>query len=194
MYKWVFSVLFILLSISGAHAQTGIGTLTPDASAALDISSTTKGLLVPKVTTDQKNAIPTPAAGLMVFDTEENCISVNNGTPDVPKWESALLVNRKSFYMPSINIETSNTLVGQTRTKDLYGQYASEFGSPKMASDGAPAGIPFFGNAKDLHYYITYYDETLIQIISLDENGLLTYKILKPANFDSYINIVFMPK
>jgi len=52
-------------------AQVGIGTTTPNASAALDITSTTSGLLPPRMTQVQRNAIATPAAGLIVYCT--NC-------------------------------------------------------------------------------------------------------------------------
>lgn len=54
--------------------------LTPNASAILDLTSTTKGFLPPRMTTTQKNAIATPAAGLMVYDTTLNVISYYNGT------------------------------------------------------------------------------------------------------------------
>jgi len=47
----------------------GIGTNTPNASSILDITSTTKGVLFPRMTTTQKNAISSPVAGLVVFDT-----------------------------------------------------------------------------------------------------------------------------
>ncbi len=52
--------------------KIGIGTSSPDASSLLDVSSTTKGLLIPRMTTAQRNAIGSPAAGLMVFDTTTN--------------------------------------------------------------------------------------------------------------------------
>jgi len=51
-----------------ASGNVGVGT-TANASAILDVQSTTKGLRLPNMTTVQKNAIATPAAGLMVFDT-----------------------------------------------------------------------------------------------------------------------------
>lgn len=47
----------------------GIGTSSPSASAILDAQSTTRGVRMPNMTTTQKNAIASPAAGLMVFDT-----------------------------------------------------------------------------------------------------------------------------
>ena len=54
----------------GVNAQVGIGTTSPDASAELDISSTTKGLLPPRMTAAQRSAILSPATGLMVYQTD----------------------------------------------------------------------------------------------------------------------------
>lgn len=64
-------VLLIFIS-SKMSAQVGIGTVSPDASSMLDITSTDKGLLIPRMTTAQRGAIANPAAGLMVFDNETN--------------------------------------------------------------------------------------------------------------------------
>ena len=50
------------------------------ASAILDVSSTTKGFLPPRMTTTQKNAIATPASGLIVYDETTNKLSCYNGT------------------------------------------------------------------------------------------------------------------
>jgi hypothetical protein len=52
--------------------------------ANLEIRSTTQGVLFPRVTTTQKNAISTPLAGLLVFDTTLGKLSVHNGTA----WET----------------------------------------------------------------------------------------------------------
>lgn len=189
-------VVLLLAVVTISHAQAGINTKIPDASAELEIKSpnSDKGLLVPRLTTAQKNAITSPATGLMLYDSTLNCITVNNGTPTVPDWGCTVVLSRKFFYMPSINISTSPSKIGILQTKDLYAQYASEFGSPKMASTGAPSSIPHFENAADLNYYITYYDPAIIEIISIDANGVMTYKLLKTANYDSYLNIVFVPK
>jgi hypothetical protein len=60
------------LTVVGATTLTstvGIGTASPSASAILDAQSTTQGVRMPNMTTTQKNAIASPAAGLMVYDT-----------------------------------------------------------------------------------------------------------------------------
>ncbi len=51
--------------------QASMGTASPNASAQMQIDSTTRGFLPPRMTTTQKNAIATPAAGLVVYDTNK---------------------------------------------------------------------------------------------------------------------------
>ena len=55
----------------GVYAQNvGVGTSSPDNSAKLDVSSTDGGLLIPRMTEVQRDAIATPATGLMIFQTD----------------------------------------------------------------------------------------------------------------------------
>jgi hypothetical protein len=62
------------------NGPLSIGTGNPaDASAILDVQSTTKGVRMPNMTTTQKNAISSPAAGLMVFDTTLSKLCVYSG-------------------------------------------------------------------------------------------------------------------
>jgi hypothetical protein len=60
--------------------SVGIGTASPVASAILQVDSTTKGMLPPRMTTTQRDAITSPATGLIVYDTTVNKLSVYNGT------------------------------------------------------------------------------------------------------------------
>src|SRR5512146_2300501 len=53
-----------------ARGQVGIGTTTPENSAMLDVSSNTKGLLIPRMTTTERTAISAPVDGLIVYDTD----------------------------------------------------------------------------------------------------------------------------
>ncbi|MFN3875997.1 MAG: hypothetical protein ACK4L7_08825 [Flavobacteriales bacterium] len=48
----------------------GAGDPVPHASAILDLQSTTKGMLVPRMTTLQREDIVDPAPGLLVYDTD----------------------------------------------------------------------------------------------------------------------------
>ncbi|MDI6045195.1 hypothetical protein [Flavobacterium yafengii] len=63
-------VLFFMIITANVFAQVGIGTITPHASSVLDVSSTTQGMLTPRMTTAQRMAISSPADGLMVYDTD----------------------------------------------------------------------------------------------------------------------------
>jgi hypothetical protein len=76
------TILLLLFSVV-AHAQVGIGTSTIQDSAILELSSTTKGFLPSRMNQEQRDAIPSPAAGLILWCT--NCgangqMQVYNGT------------------------------------------------------------------------------------------------------------------
>lgn len=69
-------LLIVLLSLSMRNVMqaqsVGIGTAVPNSKALLDISSTTKGVLFPRMTTIQRFSITSPPVGLMVYDTDKN--------------------------------------------------------------------------------------------------------------------------
>jgi hypothetical protein len=68
--KNVFTLLAAVLITATTYAQIGINNENPDASAALDITSTTGGLLVPRMTETQRDAISPAATGLMIYQTD----------------------------------------------------------------------------------------------------------------------------
>jgi len=97
-HKTLLMLFFFLITLIG-NAQIGIGTTTPDATSMVDITSTTKGMLAPRMTTIQRNAITSPADGLLVYDTD-----------------------LKSFYYfstPSGWLPLLNSLVGRTNFKRI---------------------------------------------------------------------------
>jgi hypothetical protein len=69
------------------YLQKG-GTFTDVASAILNVNSTTQGVLFPRMTTTQKNAIASPATGLVVYDTTLNKLAVYTGAT----WETVTSV------------------------------------------------------------------------------------------------------
>ena len=76
----------ILFSVQ-LNAQTGIGTATPDASAKLEVASTNKGFLPPRMTAIQRAAIVSPANGLLVYQTDATTgLYVNSGSSGNPVW------------------------------------------------------------------------------------------------------------
>lgn len=88
--KLVLSTLVVaFFTINTAtFAQVGIGTATdPDVSSMLEIQSTTKGVLIPRMLTTERTAIASPANGLLVFDSETKSFWFYNGTATVPAWK-----------------------------------------------------------------------------------------------------------
>lgn len=83
----------ILLAAGPGFAQLKVGAPgAPDSSAMLEITSGpsgNKGLLLPRMTTAQRNAINDPATGLMIFNTTTQEVQVNTGTPAAPTWATA---------------------------------------------------------------------------------------------------------
>ena len=79
-------LLSVLLSLTMVvSSQVGVGTITPHASAQLDVTSSNKGFLPPRLTNTQKTAIASPVAGLIVWCSDCGTtgeLQVFNGT----KW------------------------------------------------------------------------------------------------------------
>ena len=80
--------------------QQGIGTATPDASAALEISSTTQGFLPPRMSRTQRDAI-TPIAGLQVFNTTSNKPNYYDGA-QWRNFDGTLTINIGDSYQGGI--------------------------------------------------------------------------------------------
>ncbi len=77
---FLIAIVLILTIVIPASAQFGIGTSNPDPSAALDIVSTDQGVLHPRLTTVQRDAISSPAEGLTIYNTTDSCLQVYDGT------------------------------------------------------------------------------------------------------------------
>ena len=86
-----FFVLGFILIIPNLCVFSQVGITTdgslPDNSAMLEVKSTTKGLLLPRMTQAQRNAIASPAAGLMIYQTDNTPgFYYNSGSSGSPVW------------------------------------------------------------------------------------------------------------
>jgi Protein of unknown function (DUF1566) len=120
-------VALLLLNTVLLHAQVGIGTSTPNSSAQLEISSTSKGLLPPRMTYVQKLAIASPVAGLMIWCS--NCgtsgeMQVYNGSA----WTN--MIGGTASFAPPL-------LAATTTASSITDNTASSGGN--ISSDGGAA-------------------------------------------------------
>jgi trimeric autotransporter adhesin len=118
--KNLFYLLFLALSMS-VSAQVAINTdgSLPDNSAMLDVTSTVKGVLLPRMTQAQRNAIASPAAGLTIFQTDNTPgIYFNSGTSGSPLW---VMAGSGSFWSLAGNAGTTigTNFLGTTDAKPL---------------------------------------------------------------------------
>jgi hypothetical protein len=126
-------ILFIVGLFFSMHlfAQTGIGTTTPHASAKLDVTSTDKGFLPPRMTSSQRTSIQSPAAGLMVYQTDGTAglyyyngsawIYIINSSTNVLSVVNGGTGTTTSTGTGSVVLNTNATLANPTLTSPTLG-------------------------------------------------------------------------
>ena len=147
------------LNITGTGA-VGIGTATPAASAALDISSTNKGVMLPNMTQAQMNAIASPATGLLVFCSDCSPVGFRfyNGTT----WSELMPVKQVALYNSAASTPANTVIAwtdlrynsvssanmswnaGSTSCTLTNGKYLVEWGTTRVMNDYA--GLDFYLN------------------------------------------------
>ncbi len=73
-------------SFSASAQQIGVGTATPHPSSVLDVSDTLRGILIPRLTTQQRDNIANPADGLIIFNVERACFETYDAS--IAQWRS----------------------------------------------------------------------------------------------------------
>lgn len=111
--RFTTTIISFIISIASL-AQVGIGTLTPDASSLLDVSSTSQGFLMPRLSSSQRDDILLPAKGLMIYNLTLDNDEINTGTPSNPKW-----VGTNTQETPTINSITEGDTVSTTSTSNV---------------------------------------------------------------------------
>lgn len=130
------NIIVMIVSIiltTNIYSQVGIGTTTPDGSASLDISSTNKGLLIPRLNNTQRDAINNPATGLLIFNTASNTFQYNYGSSSMPSWYSLgdtpnnSMIEMNGYVQANGSFTISN---GGTAVKESTGVYRIDFPMP----------------------------------------------------------------
>ncbi|SHF81363.1 hypothetical protein [Chryseobacterium sp. OV279] len=85
------AAVLLIVGVMLAKGQVGVGTSSPDPSTNLHVaprnnSNQNLGTLLGTMTTQNRNSIAQPATGLMIYNTTDNCLQINNGTPGSPDW------------------------------------------------------------------------------------------------------------
>ncbi len=93
-------IFFQFIFVSCFCQNVGIGTIRPDSSAQLEISSTSKGFLPPRMTFLQRNAIHNPAAGLVIWCNDCNELQIFNGVI----WTNLSGAAASNISLPSVKI------------------------------------------------------------------------------------------
>lgn len=136
-------IVAMMLIIAGIKAQNvGIGISVPNSSAALDISSVNKGLLIPRLNTAQRNAIVSPAKGLLTYDSSRNAFWYFNGIA----WKE---VSGNNYNADSTLVIGQQT--GSIASYNLNGNINNYDSSGYLYDSGGPAG----GYGNNENYFFT---------------------------------------
>ena len=131
-------ISFVFLSSFYTYGQVGFNNDSPDPSAVLDLSANDKGLLIPRMTTQEREAIVSPATSLLVFDTSVNnyFYFIDDQWVPLSQWSS-------SASNDDVYLETGNVGIG---TSTPY--YKLDVNGPVNASalfiNGSPLPVNIF--------------------------------------------------
>jgi hypothetical protein len=192
MKKIIILLLFIAAHKMVMAQSVGIGTITPNASAQLDVTSTTKGVLIPRMTEAEKNAIPSPAHGLMLFNTTTNSFQYYNAVSWINISHSGIISGAANkvakFNSPwgltaaglisdngaGVAINTTNAVADASALLDLTssskGLLAPRMTTAQRTAIASPAnGLLVFDNSTASFWY--YNGATWIEIITTSTSG-----------------------
>lgn len=128
-----------LFKVKAQNVSINDNGSAPDSSAMLDVSDTTKGLLVPRLTQVQRDAIAGPATGLLIFQTDaDSGFYFNLGIPSTPNWLKLISANDTRS---SISDADGNTriLTEQTANEDTLRFFAN--GAEVMKIDSSALNL-----------------------------------------------------
>ncbi|WP_449401342.1 hypothetical protein [Chryseobacterium wanjuense] len=124
--------------VLNGYGNVGIGTVSPASSAILDLGSNSKGFLPPRLSMAQRDALSPKAAGLMIYNTTNNCLEFWN----LSKWISKCAGSPSSFQLncaganPSGFLAAGSPANGLTLSVPYTGGNGSAYGAQAVNSTG----------------------------------------------------------
>lgn len=122
-----------LFGLSTSFAQIGIGTTTPHTSSILDVESVEKGFLPPRMNATQRDAINggNPAEGLMIYNTDDDCINIYQGS----SWVNICSGSSGSNGGSSSDFNSNWKTDLRFATFGFYGGYDNQFDGYGITAD-----------------------------------------------------------
>lgn len=149
MKKYLFTIVVFLLLASAATAQVAINTngSTAAPSSLLDVNSTTKGVLISRMTSAQRIAIQNPEKGLLVFDLDKETIYFFDGE----KWKPMLVSAPDSGPLISRKVDGLYGYDAFGTAVDIYDNWAV-VGAPGDSAKGVTGGTVYIFTKQNSHW------------------------------------------
>src|SRR5690348_6900722 len=164
--KKIFTTIVLLLVINfyaksqntfPSSGSAGIGTTSPNASALLEVKSTKKGVLIPRMTNTQRNAIASPAQGLLIFQTDKGAgfyyynggwHALSSATTGFAKTNLSNLASTTSINANLLPSKNNLRNLG-SKTKNWKKGYFKDtvFAKTLMAVDSTYTGVRAYGGS-----------------------------------------------
>jgi hypothetical protein len=140
MKKIILSLFCFTGSLTIVAQNSGIAIndagANPHPSAILDVTSTSKGFLTPRMTSMQRDAITSPATGLLIYNTSSNCLNFYNGSSWNEDCGTCAVLN--TIVLSSASNTTKQTVTQNSAITDITYTTTKATG---VISSGLPAGI-----------------------------------------------------
>jgi uncharacterized protein (TIGR02145 family) len=139
---FMLTVVILLCITTKAQVKVGNNPTTINTSAAFEVESTNKGVLLPRLTSAQRLAISNPVNGLLIYNSSKNCIEWYNGT----SWFNPCGILDGPPAAPTNLVATS----GNAQASIAFTSGASEFPITSYTVTSSPGGITGTGSASPI--------------------------------------------
>ncbi len=152
--------LVILLAPLFFYGQVGINDSgsAPDASAMLDVASTTKGVLIPRMTASERDNISSPATGLTVYVTDDNKFYYYDGS----SWVQVEVSGKAWLLSGNSGTNSSVNFIGTTDAQDLI--FKTNNNTIVTIDQSGHVGIGAISSGYQLTVYPTYAPNGLMSV------------------------------